>query len=763
MNPPNKADFEVLRTMFWPIKRTPRDQSRASKKLRRKHSRRLFLESLEGRRLLAGVVNITWNAAPPAGFPANTLLIQGDNQANGVVISQNAGAASYSISRPAGETTPTQFMVNGLAVASLPILITPFGPFGDIVVDLGPNSDSFTFNNALQSPGVNSNVFGNLSIKNDGTDTNTITNVTTAGALQIFDDNPANYVPGGGPAALPARPVGVTPLGAASLGSNVTNALTDVIVGTDLVINTNGGSNNTITSTSITPPPSTAPGVAFPAPTMRVNGGLWVTAIMGAAAGQNNLTISNNSLIIGPTIVTNAGGGGSNTTVIDSTLRGSVPANNPPNGIPGIGVPAFPQDGLGTGIGLQIENDFAGAGGGMDVVKIQGRSIIGAGTAPVGGAAPFSQTAIYINNRSGGSMTTFGKARADDMNTVQVLGGLKIANGANVAGVLDVTSIDQTNVSGGTYIYNAGSTGGTSTTVTNSTLGSSLAVSPPGTPSPVGPVLGNPFVLINDAGADAFTSRDANFPWGIYINNDDMGGGATTTFTHMTDIAGGSIGRIGGAPAAAGFLAGPTTLAGVLAEPGLAPAAAGPLATGAVTSTNDALFIGGGGFNDIVNVGVNPPAFGTTRPPAAGTATQIYGDANINLGAGGTNFVTMIGQSTGTTGQPINGISILGGAGVDNVWIQNFAIQANVFIALDGNAPIAGPATLTSPLGTVFGSIDTLNLKTTTTLPGVGGTVFVTGGAAVGGVPVDDLLIDNIVIDAGVASGLVLPPGFFFI
>ena len=69
----------------------------------------------------------------------------------------------------------------------------------------------------------------------------------------------------------------------------------------------------------------------------------------------------------------------------------------------------------------------------MDVVKIQGRSVIGAGTTPLAGAAPFSQTAIYINNRSGGSMTTFGKARADDLNTVQVMGGLKIANGANGA------------------------------------------------------------------------------------------------------------------------------------------------------------------------------------------------------------------------------------------------------------------------------------------------------------------------------------------
>ena len=78
--------------MFWPIKRSVRSSKRV-KKSRQQSARRLLVESLESRNLLAGLVDVQ---IAPMLAPGELDLI-GDGSNNSVEISQSLNPGEYRI------------------------------------------------------------------------------------------------------------------------------------------------------------------------------------------------------------------------------------------------------------------------------------------------------------------------------------------------------------------------------------------------------------------------------------------------------------------------------------------------------------------------------------------------------------------------------------------------------------------------------------------------------------------------------------------
>jgi hypothetical protein len=209
-----------------------------------------------------------------------------------------------------------------------------------------------------------------------------------------------------------------------------------------------------------------------------INGNLSVLKAP-AASGYNDLQILR-STVIGATLVDNIGAGGDTKTVIDtSSLQGT-----------GVG-PAFT---LLNGVGADINN-------------IRGNSQFGTG--------PFVSTGpvVLINNGDGGSQTTFtGASAIAGFGTTTVYGALVINNGLNLPGFVDLVTFDGTNVLGPVVVENGD--GNASTGVTNSTLGSHLALAPTNLP-----LIGGPLVVLNQAGFDDFTMTGSTLPWGLAIDN----------------------------------------------------------------------------------------------------------------------------------------------------------------------------------------------------------------------------------------------------
>lgn len=210
-----------------------------------------------------------------------------------------------------------------------------------------------------------------------------------------------------------------------------------------------------------------------------INGNLFV--IKGAAAtGYNELQILR-STVVGNTVVDNVGAGGDSKTVIDTSLL-----------VGSAGTPA-----------LRIEN-----GVGADINNIRGNSQFGLG--PFASPIPV----VLIDNGDGGSQTTFtGASAIAGFGTTTVYGTLQIDNGLNLPGFIDLVTFDGTNVLGPVNVSNGD--GNASTGVTNSTLGSHLALTAANVP-----LIGGPLVVHNQAGFDDFTMTGSTLPWGLSIDND---------------------------------------------------------------------------------------------------------------------------------------------------------------------------------------------------------------------------------------------------
>lgn len=214
-----------------------------------------------------------------------------------------------------------------------------------------------------------------------------------------------------------------------------------------------------------------------------VNGNFLVTKDAGAT-GYSELHILS-STVIGFTTVNNSGGGtggDTQTEINNSWLQG--------NGGPG---PAF-----------TLVN-----GNGRDINEVLGNSQFGVGPFPLPGPV------VSINNANGGSRTTFtGASQVAGFGTTTVYGDVSIVNADNIIGTLDIVTFNGSNVLGDVNVSNGN--GDTSTTVTNSTLGSHLVA------APFVPVIGGPLTVSNGAGFDQFAMTGSTAPWGISINNDAL-------------------------------------------------------------------------------------------------------------------------------------------------------------------------------------------------------------------------------------------------
>ena len=161
--------------MFWPTKRRS-EKSKRAKKSRRKPARRLLVESLESRNLLAGLVDVQIFPLLAAG----ELDLIGDGSNNAVEISQTVNPGEYRIDGLDG----TLLQINGAGV-TMPT-VTVNGITGNIDVRLGTGDDDFTFSNQYAAANQPSNVPVHLRIFNDdGSNSNTVTDVLINQDLQV--------------------------------------------------------------------------------------------------------------------------------------------------------------------------------------------------------------------------------------------------------------------------------------------------------------------------------------------------------------------------------------------------------------------------------------------------------------------------------------------------------------------------------------------------------------------------------------------------
>ncbi len=169
--------------MSWRVRRAANgrghskfDQSPPARSVaaRPKRTRRLSLEGLEERTVLAGLVNIEIFPNNADGF----LTLTGDGSNNQVEIRQTANPNEFHVSSP----DSTLFQINGAGVTVPEATIN--GIVNQIAVNLGDGNDNFSF---LGIDDDNpSNVPANLEIMNqDGSNTNLVSNVIVNGDLRV--------------------------------------------------------------------------------------------------------------------------------------------------------------------------------------------------------------------------------------------------------------------------------------------------------------------------------------------------------------------------------------------------------------------------------------------------------------------------------------------------------------------------------------------------------------------------------------------------
>jgi hypothetical protein len=280
-----------------------------------------------------------------------------------------------------------------------------------------------------------------------------------------------------------------------------------------------------------------------------------------------------------------------------------------------------------------------------------------------------------------------------------VFGGVRVTNGSNSAGQVDIASFTQTDVTGGVGIDHlagfGGSAGNTMTIVSDSKLGTDIT--PPGVNGT--PLGGYPLEIVAEDGQDSVTIANGSvIPWGVFINNDAAAGGVlpgpASRFGGSTVmISASSIGTRPGGPGSPVRFAGRFPASGGFGTAGLA--------------TGDALFVSGDNGPDVVTV----------------NTLSSSGNVNINV-FNGVNNVTVMGAGVGAATTTLASLSIITGTGADMVTLDN----------------IASPAATHIELG--FGS-DTLKLIGTITLaqnPTTGFLAIFTGTPLVPGAGANDIL-----------------------
>jgi hypothetical protein len=612
------------------------------------------MESLEGRRLLAGLVNLTF---PNPSIVGTDLTLTGDGDDNSITI-ESTGAGSYLIkgvngtllSKDGGITTFNELPVNGIA--------------GPIISSLGQGSDTFAVAadklfSVPTSLTVNEWGFG---------DTTNLAGAMVPQSLTIQND--------------PAAPAN------SAMGS--VRMLSGVSVGGNLVVQNGAGTNTTVNGTS------SINGNIYMVnrgtntnkfDSITVGGDLWISKGNNVGATSSHAEITNSN-IVGSTVISNVdqlgAGGTSSLKITNSQLQGrTVTPPVAPIATPGgMVIPAAPT-------ALTLTNGL-----GKDTLEALGSTTFGApiGVAP---AAPLPNHVVIVNG-GGGSMITFGGVNAGDVSRVKVNGNVTINNGANVPGVVDMASFDQTDVLGAFTLVNSGGPGATNTMITDSNLGTFLA--------PAGPGGGSPVTISNDAGEDAFNMSNSTAPWGLFINN-DVAGVNNTPWGSSTTIQNSSVGMRLGGPA------NPTPV-----FPG---GALNPVA-------GDGLAIFGGAGIDTVKI--------------EGAQMQVGGQVSLNLRDGN------------------NVVEILGNAGAVPIY-QSIVITTSNGALLNGNDTITlqDVNVVTNININLANGIDVVKLKGATKLPANGvGTVVVNGGGGV----LDKLEVDATVMLAMALPPGVLPFGF---
>jgi len=154
--------------MFRPKNRKRKRQ--AERSARHNPSRRLFLESLETRRLLAGVVNVITAASP------GDLTLDGDNSNNQVEVRAGAVTGQLVIT---GKTGTLLTLDGGPQSFSS---LTVNGIVDDLFVDLGGGNDTFELGTAA---GSRTEIADDVLISNDDDDENFIRNADIGGDLTV--------------------------------------------------------------------------------------------------------------------------------------------------------------------------------------------------------------------------------------------------------------------------------------------------------------------------------------------------------------------------------------------------------------------------------------------------------------------------------------------------------------------------------------------------------------------------------------------------
>lgn len=152
--------------MFRPKSRKRKRQS--ERESRRQPSRRLFLESLESRRLLAGVVNLD--------ITAGDLTIEGDSSNNQVEVRAGAATGQLIVTGKSGT-----LLTLGTSTQTFSTL-TVNGVIDDLIVDLAGGNDTFELGTAA---GTRTNISDDVTISNDDDDENFIRNADIGGDLLV--------------------------------------------------------------------------------------------------------------------------------------------------------------------------------------------------------------------------------------------------------------------------------------------------------------------------------------------------------------------------------------------------------------------------------------------------------------------------------------------------------------------------------------------------------------------------------------------------
>lgn len=587
--------------------------------------RRLRLEALESRDMMAG--DVTYSLV--ANGAVMDLLLQGDNNSDGVVLTQSTSVpGEFTLS----STNNTQFQAGaaGVPTSSPPPIL---GVTGAVVVDLGNGNTSFTLNGA----GNNQALPGGLEILNgNGTDTVALNTTIVPGNLS---QGTASLLIDNSPAVAADLIDGAT---ANTGGGTVTVTATTVTVsGSDgLVINDGAGSNT-----------ATLSGVI-------VSGSLAVQNQAAVLDNQVNVMMNQSSLVTGTTDIdatgvgTTKGAGGATaeavtinnssfngvftlTTNLGSSVlnvTGSTTTFGTPPLPPGVSIGALPTD-----VVITNENTLAGGVGGTSVN-------FGVANGQTTGATIYGSVSIA----NGPTLATNPSAFNNVVFTgTTVLGGVQVSNGSTTGATTPVGfSTSQVTFTGavGTGIGTQLAMGGL--TVAGTQMGAVL-------PGKIWSVAVN-----NGPGPDTFNMTGLNAPDGVAVFNGGSGNGGTL-----------------GVSGSSNTLYSGNTIGSNINVEGLGHDA---LDIGLDNGTNHVTVQATNALDQNVKIGaVALPITGTEIVNfAGGNTTNVAGTLSL-LGGSGTNNFTL-GSTT------VAGLIVTTTGGVNTVLLQGSTVTNTLTISFGG-------------------------------------------------------------------------------